>query len=152
VGKLINFKANPRPSALLRRMLEHRGDVSEGTLHKIIAKRQLLGKTIIFYNSGLRLIEGIDLTEQEQYDSEILRLAHASVLINGPVGDKKVCYVDATKNKVEVWVYGLRLEEFIERSKIAVRLGHLNVDQLLNEPVKDTTRLRNERDVKLFGR
>jgi hypothetical protein len=143
--------AHCRPSLLMKRMVEHKCDVSEGTKYKSIAKRQLLGRQITFYSNGLRVIEGLDLTEQEQHDSEILRLTHASILIGEPVGDKRMCWVDATKDPVEIWVYGMELKDFIKRSKVLVENNLLSVDFLLEEPLKRTSELKNERNVKLFG-
>ncbi|MDX1372718.1 MAG: hypothetical protein R3321_09625, partial [Nitrososphaeraceae archaeon] len=75
---------------MMKRMRAHAGDVSEGTRHKIMAKRVILGKKVIFYENGLRVIENEkDINEEEQFNSEILRLAHASLLINDAVGDQK---------------------------------------------------------------
>jgi hypothetical protein len=138
-----------RPSKYLKRISE---DVSEGSKSKLIATRVILGFKVLFYQNGLRVIEGLKLTEQEQIDSEILRLAHASILINEPVGSKHTCYVDATKNPVEVILYDMPAEIFIRDSIQLIRNGELDYDFLLNEHIKATLELTNERDVKLFGR
>lgn len=138
------FIAYPTPSGYLQRMFKHKGDVSEGAKSKIIATRKILGREVIFFQNGLRFIKGLDLTEQEQFDSEILRLAHASILIQGPVGDKKSCYVDAVKNPIEVWIYGKPLSRFIREYTHRVRTGEVEVDFLLNEHVKRTVEKTNE--------
>jgi len=106
-SRILFLTANCKPSSFIKRMQKHRGDVSEGTQPKIIAQRRILNKIVTFYHNGLRIIEGVDLNEQEVHESEVLRFAHASLLISAPVGDKQACYVDATKNPVEVWVYGM---------------------------------------------
>jgi len=144
--------ANCRPSLLTKRMTRHKCDVSEGTEYKVIARRCLLGKSMTFYHNGLRVIEGIKLTDQEQHDSEILRLAHASILIGEPVGDRRMCWVDATRNPVEVWIYGMKLEDFIKTSKSLVGSNLLPAGFLLEEPLKKVSEIKDERNVKLFGR
>lgn len=150
MGNLINLTAECKPSALMRKMLRHKGDVSEGTQHKIIAKRRILKRCITFYHNGLRVIEGTDLNEEEMHNSEILRLAHASLLIDAPVGDKKLCYVDATKNPVEVWVYGMPVEEFLKTSRRLVETQQLGIEFLLEEPIRKTVEKTNGRNVRLF--
>lgn len=154
MAKLVLLRAtNMQPAAIMQRMLKHKGDVSEGTKYKIIAKRIILGRHVTFYYNGLREIENLDLSEQEEFDSEILRLAHASILIKQPVGDKKMCYVDATKNPVEVWIYGMLAEKFIKQSINVVKTGKLEKDFLLNEPIQTILEVKDhERDVRLFGR
>jgi hypothetical protein len=107
LGKIL-FNAKLKPSAYLQRMLKHQ-NVSESSKHKVIAVRSILNHTVTFYADGIRTVDNLDLTEQEFHDSEILRFAHASILINEAVGDKKACYVDATKNPAEVWVYNKKL-------------------------------------------
>jgi hypothetical protein len=131
-----NLIANMRPSAFLKRMTV--GDTSTSSKAKLIATRTILGKTVTFFENGLRIIKDIDLDGEEQFNSEILKLAHASILMNAPVGDKKACYVDATKNPVEVIVYGLPVEEFIKRAKYLIRTGQIDKDFVLNSPLKDT--------------
>lgn len=154
MGRLILLEAkNMQPSGTMSRMLRHKGDVSEGTKYKIIAKRIIMNRKVTFYHNGLREVEGLGLDEQEEHDSEILRLAHASILVKQPVGDKKMCYVDATKNPVEVWVYGMLAEKFIKESTRVVGTGQLEKDFLLNEPIQTTLEVKDhERDVRLFGR
>jgi hypothetical protein len=146
------FSANPRPSSFLKRIRAHNGDVSEGSKTQLVARRKVLGYTVRFYQNGLRLIEGLGLTEQEQFDSQILRYAHASILIDGPVGDRKTCYVNATVDPVEIVLYGLPAKLFLKRAKLLVESGQLEGDFLLEEHVKKTSELKNERNVRLFGR
>lgn len=143
---------NLRASKMLKRMMRHSGDVSEGTGSKLIAQRTILKRTVSFYNNGLRVIEGEEISEEDQYNSEVLRLAHASILMNAPVGDKRMCYVDATKNPVEVWFYNQRAEHFIDKVKEMVRTGQISEEVILDQPLQHTKDLKNERNVKLFGR
>lgn len=98
-----------RPTPLLKRMREHTGDVSENSKTELLCERRILGRLVKFYTNGLREVEGLD--EQESYDSEILRFAHASILIQQGVGDKRLCYVDATKDPIELWLHGKRIRK-----------------------------------------
>lgn len=150
MGKFIQLTANCKPSTLMRKMLKYKGDVSEGTQYKIVARRKILKRDVVFYANGLRFIEGTDLNEQEMYDSEILRLAHASLLINAPVGDKKLCYVDATKNPVEVWIYSMPIKEFIKTSRRLIETQQLDLEFLLEEPIRKIVEKKNGRNVGLF--
>lgn len=149
---MVNLTANCKPSRLMRKMLKHTGDVSEGTQAKVVARRQILDRQVTFYHNGLRVVEGIGLDEQEIHESEILRLAHASLLIGHSVGDKKICYVDATKNPVEVWICGLLADDFIAKSKYLVETQQLSLEFLLEEPIKTIVEKKNVRNVRLFGR
>lgn len=146
------FTAHLRPSLFTKRMMKHKGDVSEGSQDKLIAKRRIVGTLVNFYHNGRREVRGVNLSEEEIHNSEILRLAHASLLLGEPVGDKKACYVDATKNPVEVWIYSMTVEEFLKTSKSCIIGGKLEQDFLLNEPIKKTLELSNERNERLFGR
>ena len=107
MGKIKQFVAYPKPSRLMRRMIRHRGDVSEGNTRIPVATRTLLGRKITFYHNGERVIEGLNITDEDMFNSEILRFAHASLLTGEPVGDRRMCCVDATANPVKVWLYGL---------------------------------------------
>ncbi len=111
------------PTKLHRRMHAHKGDVSEGTNFKLLAEKNILGQRVLFYTNGLRQVKGIPLNDEEAHDSEILRFAHASLLISSPVGDKKKCYVDASKNPVEVWIYGMSAEKYIKGAEQCIANG-----------------------------
>jgi len=104
-------RVNVRPSALFKRLMKHRGEISEGDRYKIIATRTILGRKVDFYRNQLRVVHGTNLTEEESYNSELLRFAHASILINGPVGDKKICWIDATQEPVELWLYNRKMNK-----------------------------------------
>jgi len=106
---IIEGKVVMQPTPLLKRMREHVGDVSVTSKTRLMCERMILGRRVKFYENGLREIQGLD--EQESYDSEILRFTHASILINQPVGDKRLCYVDATKDPVELWLYGKQIKK-----------------------------------------
>ena len=152
MDKIIQLTATCKPSTLMRNMSAHCGDVSEGTKSKILAQRRILNKLVTFYHNGLRVIENVGLNEQEIHESEILRLAHASLLIGTPVGDKRACYVDAIKNPVEIWVYGIRVEEFIKTSQRLIETQQLGLEFLLEEPIRKTMEKTDGRNVRLFGR
>lgn len=136
----------------MKRMLKHTGDVSEGTQGKVVATKRILNRTVTFYHNGLRQIKGTSLNEQEAHESEILRLAHASLLVGAPVGDKRHCYVDATKNPVEVWIYNMTVEEFLKTSHSLVETQQLGIEFLLEEPIRKTVEKKDGRDVRLFRR
>ena len=137
---------------MVRRMFKHKGDVSEGSKGKVMAKRWILGKRVTFYENGLREVKDEDLSEEDQHNSEVLRLTHASLLINDAVGDKKSCYVDARVDPVEVIIYGMPATEFIKRAKTAVKAGEISEDFILGSTIRETKELTHVRNVRLFGR
>ena len=141
------FTAHCKPSIYLKRIMAHNKNVDEGNKSKIIGIRTILGKRVTFYQNGIHTIEGINLNEEDQFNSQILRFAHASLLIGGSVGDKRGCYVDATKNPTEVWIYEYPLETFIKKYTYLMRVGSVDTDFLLEEPLKRT--IDNERNVRL---
>jgi len=145
---IYNFTATVRPTKMLKRMLEHRGDVSETSKYKVFAKRNILGYNVTFYENGLRETDG-GLTEEEEFNSEILRLAHASLLINDAVGDQKQCYVDARRNPVEVIIYGYPADRYIKRAKNLIKNGHVEPGFILDQHLEET---KNVGHVRLFGR
>lgn len=100
-----------RPRKALRDSIRHR-DVSEGSRHYVIAERILLGYLVLFFNDGYRHVEGIDLNDEELHNSELLRFAHASLLINQPVGEKTYLYVDSSQKVVDVWLYGKQIKSY----------------------------------------
>lgn len=152
MGEFKYFTATLHPTLFTKRMLKHRGDVSEGSQDKLMARRTIVGRKVKFYHNGRREVKGTGLNEEDIHNSEILRLAHASLLLGEPVGDKRACYVDATKNPVEVWIYRMTVEEFLKTSKSCIIGGKLEQDFLLNEPIRKTMELSNERNERLFGR
>ena len=119
----IQLSFDMRPSLLMRRMLKHAGDVSEGTRCKILAKRLVLGYNVTFYTNGLRIVDNLDIDEEEVFNSELLKLTHASILIQEAVGDKRKCYVDATKNPVEIWIHNQPVKEYIQTNKALMELN-----------------------------
>lgn len=151
ISKILLF-ANPRPSNLLKRMRKHDCDVSVGSKGKVMAHRTILGKNVTFYENGLRVVDDKDLSEDDEHHSEVLRLAHASLLINDAVGDKNICYVDARVDPVEVHVYGMPAEEFIKQASKRISSGELDKDFVLGMPLRQTKEFENEQNVKLFGR
>ena len=71
----------------------------------------------------MRIVKGVPLDDEESHDSEILRFAHASILIASPVGDKAKCYVDASKNPVEIWIYGMPAEKYLAGAEQCIANG-----------------------------
>ena len=149
---IIQFSAHCKPSGFFRQILDNTGDVSEGSTRKILAVRYLAGIKITFYCNGYRKIHNLNLTEEDTYTSEILRLAHASILTNMPIGKKSYCYVDSSCDPVDVWIYGMKLEQFLKLSKRVILTGELDQDFLLNLSLKEISEVHNERNVRLFGR
>ena len=117
MGEMKYLSGHCRPSSFMRQIIKHTGDVSEGSEHKILAIRTIVGKKVTFYRNGYRRVRDLNLTEEDTYDSEILRLAHASILIGEAIGKKSYCYVDATVEPVEVWIYGMKAEQFLSSTK-----------------------------------
>ena len=151
MGSIKRFVAYPKPSLLMRRMVKHKGDVSEGSTRIPVATRYVLGRKVVFYHDGWRFIEQVKITEEEMFESEILRFAHASLLTGEPVGDKRLCCVDATANPVKVWLFGTTLEDFIKQSSKLVATGAVDPDFLLGTPLDRIKELKDERNVRLFG-
>lgn len=139
MGRIVDLSAHCKPTAFYRRVNEHnKDDHSCGSRGTLIAIRRLLKREVRFYNNGERVIVGGDLNEQELHDSEILKFSHASILINQPVGDKKVLWVDATINPVDVWIYGEPWQNFLKRSKDAIINGIIDPEFAIEEnPVKE---------------
>ena len=108
-------------------MLKHSGDVGIADKAQLLARRTILGRIVRFYTNGEHIVEHEGLTDDEQFESEILRFAHASLLINAGVGDKKIMYVNAVVNPCAVWIYGRRAETFINEAKAKLS-GEVIVD------------------------
>ena len=126
----VKLSGTCRPTKLMRRLQEHRGDVSSSDMCRLIAKRNLLGQTVRFYTSGEHVIEGSTLPLADQYDSELLKFAHASLLVNGPVGDKRKLWVDATTDPCQVWIEGHSVVDFLRRARRRVMDGTISVAEL----------------------
>jgi len=137
MGHIIQLGGHCRPSLLTRRLTAHSGDVSEGAARQPVAVRNICGRRVTFYRNGERRIDGVTLTDQELHDSELLRFAHASVLIGQPVGDRRKLWVDASQPQCEVWVAGVRVEELIARAKTAANLGVVPAGLVLDASTKD---------------
>lgn len=152
MSRIIQFRAHARPTGFFRQILNHTGDVSEGSTHKILTTRIVAGKKVTFYHNGYRKVHNLKLTEEDTHNSEILRLVHASILTRGPIGKKSYCYVDATYDPVEVWVYGMRLEKFLASSKKVIVSGELDRDFLLDLSLKEISEVHDERNERFFGR
>jgi len=132
-----------KPSTFLKRMSAHR-DVSEGSGRRLIAERKILGFNTRFYSDGTRAVQRLDLTETEQFDSQVLRFAHASIIINEPVGDKNACWVDATKNPVEIILFNKPIKSFLKDTKQLVSSGKCDPDFVLDSPLGKISELSHE--------
>jgi len=154
VAKVKQFVAHMKPSLMMKRLLRHQGDVSEGSKANVLATCRILGKKITFYTDGTHVIHGkMDVTEEEMFKSHILRYAHASLLIGEPVGDKRKIYVDATVEPIRVWLYGVTIQTFVKRAKAAIELGKLSPDFVLDQhPENSEKEITNVGNVRLFGR
>jgi hypothetical protein len=154
VADIKQFVAHMKPSLMMKRMCAHQGNLSEGDKAQILAERVVLGKRVTFLKDGNHYINGkIDLTEEEMFNSELLRFAHASILINQEVGDKKKLWVDASVNPVIVWLYGVPIEKFVHQAKLAINQGHIEPGFILDQHPEHFERETNYvRNVRLFGR
>ena len=123
MSRVHELSGTAKPSALFKNMQKHRGNPSEGSSHRLIGTRTVLGKKVQFFSDGTRKAHGIRLSEEEEYGSQILRLTHASLLVNEPVGDKRKFWVDATKNPVEIWIDDKPMSQFVSECKVAIRAG-----------------------------
>ena len=149
--KVLLYPNALRPSAMLKRMRAHTGDVSESSKAEIMARRTILGRKVTFYENGLRIVHSKDLSEDDQYNSEILRLAHASLLIGQPVGDKRQCWVDASTNPVTIVIYNTPASKFVKKVTHLMRNGDIDPDFVLNSHLRETEESTNVRNVRLFG-
>ena len=127
------FSTHLKPSLSFGQMLKHRNNVSESDKANLLAQRQILGKEVLFFKDGSRRVIGEDINADEAFDSELLRLTHASLLINEPVGSKTFCYVDATVDPVYVIIYGLEASNFINKVKTNIRF-----DDFFNQTIGKT--------------
>lgn len=110
MGRLVNARISLRPTLRFLQAITHSKPVSEGTRHKLVATRTVLGRKVQFFNDGTRAIGGTkEVSEQEAYDSELLRFAHASILTGVPAGEKSFLWVDSSKDPVEIWLYGKQI-------------------------------------------
>lgn len=149
---IIQLSGHCKPSSLMKVMRKHAGSMSQGDQANLIATRTIAGRKIHFFRTGEHRIEGDQITEQEAYDSEVLRFAHASLITGTPVGDKALCYVDATRDPCDVWVFGMELDEFIKQSKAAILDGRCTIaidEALETNPLQRLKDFYYVRDVRL---
>jgi hypothetical protein len=129
---IVNFNAHCRPSLTMRAMRKHGPDVSEGDKPKLIATRTMLGRKCRFYSSGEHTVDSDDVTPEEQHDSVLLRFAHASIIAQEPVGDKKVLWVDALAEPPEIWMAGMKVNEFLLKSRALLRAGKISPELVVD--------------------
>lgn len=132
-GRMVYFSGTCKPSAMFKRLKAHQGDLSIGDLGEILAERTILNRKVIFYRNGDHKVLTKGISDEESFNSEVLRFAHASILINQPVGDKKIHWVDATKDPVEVWLFNMPAERFLMRSKMAIVEGIVTDEFILDQ-------------------
>ena len=135
-----------KPTGLASRMRKHNGDaLSESDRAQPFAKRTVLGKRVKFYTTGEHVVSRTDLSDDEQYNSELMRFCHASLLTGQPVGDKKVLWVDASTNPVQVWLFGQTAEDFCNTTKDAIRMGSVASDLVVDgDPILTIRSLDHE--------
>lgn len=144
------FTALLRPSNMAKKLRQHQGDVSTGSKAKILATRSILGKVVTFYENGEHKVRQKGITDEEQFNSEILRFAHASLLIAGPVGSKERIWIDATKNPVEIWLYNMPAEQFVKLADQKIKSGQVSRDFFVDQhPDNFQEALNHERNVRL---
>ena len=110
---IVRLSANLKPVGGMR---IGNGNISDK--RQLIAKRTILGTRCEFFSNGEHTCDR-RLCDQEQHDSQLLKFAHASIIAGEPVGDKNRLWVDATKNPVEVWIYGSSAEVIRARAREA---------------------------------
>jgi hypothetical protein len=131
-------------------MRKHNTGVSEGDKPNLFATRTILGKKCRFYRSGEHTVDAEEVTAEESYESILLRYTHASLLIQQPVGDKAVLWVDARTDPCEVWIHNMRAREFLEVAKLALKTGAIPQGLVVDDnPIPVVKELINERNVGL---
>ena len=127
----MKLTATLRPSALSNKLAKGRQDNSVSSHAHALATRWVLGKRIVFYRSGEHVIQGQHgLTDEEQYNSELLRFVHASLLASQPIGDEQVLYVDASQDPVEVYICGLPGDEYMRQVREAIATGDVPAEMV----------------------
>lgn len=147
MGRIVNFEAHLKATNLMQIMQKHK-DVSEGDRSKLLAVRTLLGKTVRFYTSGEHSCDAYygSLTELEQYESLLMRYAHASLLSGNVEGDKRILAVDATCEPCKVWTHNMTWEEFIRRADMAKLAGVLTTEIIVDSFSTAIPVIRNYKD------
>lgn len=114
------------------RVREHHGKhLSEGDRPKLIATRMILNREVRFYSNGEHIAD-CEVPIDEQFNAEMLRFAHASLLVRQPVGDKAVLWVDATKDPCEVWVHGMTLEQFVQAIRFQIDTRAIDPEMIVD--------------------
>lgn len=151
MDRVKQFSAHLRPSGLTKKLFKHQGNLSESDKAHILGVRTILGKKVVLYKDGTHIIKGrTDLSEEEMFNSEILRFTHASLLINQPVGDKRKIWVDATVDPVNIWLYGVTIKQFIHKAKVAIKNGVTDPSFILDQhPEHFAKEIEDVRNVKL---
>lgn len=126
-----------KPSRMLKRMREHSGDISESDKGTVMARRTILGRKVTFYENGVHTVEGGSMTEEDEFGSGLLKLAHASISTNKPAGDKSQLWVDATTDNVKIYMRNMTFAEYKRKAKELLRSGKLSLEQFINTTPKE---------------
>lgn len=117
---IVDFNVKLKPTNLFKTMQEHK-DVSESSKANLIATKIILNKRVNFYSTGEHEILNSELKLEEQFNSEILRFTHASLITGQPEGDKAILWVDASVDPVNIWVYGQPVDQFLKQSILQIK-------------------------------
>jgi len=128
-----SMSATLRPARLTRQLSQASGDQSTSTVAALIASRTMLGRRVSFYSSGEHTVEGVTLTQAEQFDSELLRFAHASLIARTPIGDKRVLWVDASSDPIKVVIGGIEGEQYLRQVREAINVGTVPAEMVLDQ-------------------
>lgn len=143
MGKKVQLSGTFRPTSKMRHYAKCRKPVSQSSKAKLIATRTVIGHTVNFYESGEHVIETMsqsDLSDEEMFNSEILRFAHASLISGVGVGDKSMTWVNATKNPVEVWMFGKPIEQLAKGIMGLIKSGAIDPGVILDGETVTTMR------------
>jgi len=126
-----------RPSCMVKQVNCHKaGDQSESDRGELLAERMILGHVCRFMKNGDHFIVGMNITDQDHFNSQILRFAHASILCNVPVGHEKLLLVDMTVEPCRIIMFGKPIAEVLANAKIAVQSGLISIDLVVDgEPM-----------------
>ena len=143
MGRIVELSGTCRPTSKMRNYQKHNRDLSEGSKAKLIAKRTIMGHSVCFYENGEQIIETMsqdDMSNDEMFNSEVLRFAHASLISGVPVGDKSLTWVDASKDPCEVWIFGKTPKQFTQDAMACMQAGTLDPAIILDGKTVETMR------------
>ena len=143
----MKLRATLRPAVTARKL--QTGDVSQGSMAQPFAWRDVLGKRVLFYRDGThRICSDTSLTEEELFNSQLLRFVHASLITAEPQGQKDYLYVDAAKNPVAVYICGLEGQEYLRQVHTAIQIGQVPAEMIADHDTGTVDTLREAIHVK----